>query len=62
MTALVRYRVGTYSGDIVVTSVDPGEETETVIARARKILERRSGGPLPLGAESWREIERTEEE
>lgn len=61
MTSVVEYRVGPYVGKIVVTGVDPDDESDHVCARARRILERRSSG-IPLGAETWRETERREDE
>ena len=57
MTSTVRYQIATYSGTIQVFDVDENEGTETVIARAKAILTRRSG-PLPFGSESWEEISR----
>jgi hypothetical protein len=60
MISVVRYHVGTYSGEIRVLGVDPNEEPETVCARARKMLARRSGGSLPFGSQSFREVSREE--
>lgn len=60
MTSTVAYRVATYAGEVVVRDVDPDEETSTVIARAKKQIER-INGPLPFGSESWREVSRKDE-
>lgn len=58
MVSVVEYRVGTYEGTVTVTDVDPDEETETVLARARRIVTRQAGGTLPPGSMSWREVDR----
>lgn len=52
MIAFVQYEVGTYEGTIEV-SCEPDEENRVIEARARKALERKSGGPLPFGAERF---------
>ena len=61
MIAVVRYNVGTYTGEVRVFG-DPDDETATVIATAKNIIRRRAGGSLPPGAESWREVSREEED
>ena len=58
MISTVKYQVATYSGEVRVYAVDPNDDTETVIARARAQLIRQAGGSLPFGSESWRETER----
>jgi hypothetical protein len=60
MISTVEYRIGTYTGRVEVTDVDPDDDSDHVCARARRILERRSPG-LPFGAETWIETERREE-
>lgn len=60
-TAIVKYSVATYSGEETVYGVDPDDENETIIARARKQVTRKAGGSLPFGAESWRVTSRTDE-
>jgi hypothetical protein len=61
-TVRVQYDVGTYTGEVMLYGVDPNEEDETVIARARKLVTRNAGGSLPFGAQSWKILSRTEEE
>ena len=61
MISTVAYSIGTYSGEVRVFNVDPDDETEHVIARAKKQLTREAGGPAPFGAQSWREIRREAE-
>ena len=61
MIAVVRYSIGTYSGEVRVRC-DPDDETDTVIATAKRIVRNHAGGSLPFGAESWREVERIEED
>lgn len=58
MTATVKYQIGTYSGEVKVYNVDPNDETEHVIARAKRQVFR--GAFPPFGAESWREVSREE--
>ena len=58
MISTVKYQVATYSGEEKVYNVDPNDESETVTARARGQVMRRSGGTFPFGAESWREVAR----
>ena len=60
MIAIVQYRIGTYTGEVRVFC-DPDDETETVIATAKRIVRNRSGGSLPPGSESWKEVSREEE-
>lgn len=58
MISTVKYQVATYSGEVKVYGVDPNDDSETVCARARAQLARRSGGSIPFGSESWREVSR----
>ncbi|SEJ16221.1 hypothetical protein SAMN05192553_102698 [Cyclobacterium xiamenense] len=53
MTATVKYRVATYEGEIQVPC-DPNEESEAIIAKAKRIVTRQAGGSLPWGSQSWR--------
>lgn len=61
MIAVVRYNVGTYTGEVRVRC-DPDDETATVIATAKRIVRNRAGGSLPPGVESWREVSREDED
>jgi hypothetical protein len=56
-TATVKYRVATYEGEVQVTC-DPNDENERIIAKAKNIVTRQAGGPLPYGSESWKVISR----
>lgn len=58
MVSTVKWQVATYSGEEKVYGVDPNDDPETVTARARGQVMRRSGGSFPLGYESWREASR----
>lgn len=54
MTYTVDYQVGTYSGSIEI-SVDDGDDTEQIIAVAKRTLWRKSGGhPPPHYAQIFR--------
>jgi len=55
VTATVEYWVTTYHGTVDV-SCDENEDSETVCARAKKKLERLSGGSLPFGYQRFVEI------
>jgi hypothetical protein len=57
--ATVRYSIATYSGEVKVYNVDPNDENEHIIGRARGQLARQAG-PLPFGAESWKVVSRVE--
>ena len=61
MISTVAYQLGTYSGEVRVFGVDQDDETEHVIARAKRQLIRDAGGSLPFGAQSWREVRREDE-
>lgn len=52
MKAKVHYQIATYSGIEEVFFDDPNEENETLIARAKKQLRRKSG-ELPFGCQSF---------
>jgi hypothetical protein len=52
MRAMVRYEVGTYEGELEVFC-EPDEDDRAIEARAKKALERKSGGPLPMGAQRF---------
>lgn len=58
MLSTVKYQVATYSGVIHVNST-PDEESESVEARAKKMLIQRTGS-LPYGFERFTEVERRE--
>lgn len=63
MIATVEYQVATYRGKIDILC-KPNEETDSIIARAKRLLRVRSGGSLPsepMGYESFRVIERKEQ-
>ena len=49
---IVRYQIATYSGEEVVYC-NSDEETEAIIARCKRQLERKSGLPLPFGSQSF---------
>ncbi len=57
MTAIVKYQIATYSGEISV-NCEPDEENEYIIARAKRILRNKVGGSFPFGYESWKVIDR----
>jgi len=58
MTAKVHYQIATYSGYELVYNVDPNDENEHIIARAKKQLTQKAGF-LPYGSQSFR-VEREE--
>lgn len=57
MYAEVKYQIATYSGTVTV-SCDENDESEVVEAKAKARLIRDSGGSLPFGYESFKEIRR----
>lgn len=58
MTALVKYQIATYSGEVEV-SCDPDDDNEYIIRIARAIERRRRfGGSFPFGYESWKVVDR----
>jgi hypothetical protein len=57
MIATVKYQVATYSGEVQV-NCDENDDDEFIIARAKRIVTKRSGGSLPFGYESWKVVER----
>lgn len=57
MTALVKYRIATYSGEVEV-SCDPDDDNEYIIRKAKAIEKRRFGGSFPFGYESWKVVDR----
>jgi len=60
MTATVKYRIGTYQGTITVNCQEC-EDAESIIARAKALLKKRSGGyPLGLYSESYKIVKQTE--
>lgn len=59
-TATVKYHVATYDGEEKVFGVDPDDENERVIARARQQVTRKAGGSLPYGSESWKVVSRVD--
>lgn len=61
-TARVEYDVGTYTGEAMIYDVDPNEDDETIVARARKLVTRNAGGSLPFGAQSWKVVSRVDAE
>lgn len=58
--AKVAYAIGTYAGEVEVRDVDPNDENEHIIARAKQLLDRRAAG-LPFGAASWKIVDRRED-
>lgn len=52
---IVKYQVATYSGEIEICC-DENDENEYIIAKAKKILKRKSGGNWPFGYESFKII------
>lgn len=59
-TATVKYHVATYEGEEKVFSVDPDDENEQIVARARQQVARKAGGSLPYGSESWEVVSRVD--
>jgi hypothetical protein len=57
MTAIVKYQIATYSGEITVPC-EPDDENEVIIAKAKRILTRQAGGSLPFGYESFKIVDR----
>jgi len=57
MSATVKYHVATYSGEVEVTC-DPNDETEYILAKAKRLVTRQAGGFLPFGSQSWKIINR----
>lgn len=57
MTAVVKYQVATYSGEVEV-SCDPDDDNDVIIAKAKRIERHRFGGSFPFGYESWKVIDR----
>lgn len=55
-TAIVKYQIATYSGEIQV-NCDPDDDNEIVIGKAKAKL-RRLYGELPFGYQSFKVIER----
>lgn len=54
MLVTVHYQIGTYEGEIQVNA-SSDEEESTIIARAKRVLYQRSGGPpAGLRSERWR--------
>ncbi len=49
----VTYQIATYSGEVFVNA-DENDDDDTIKARARAELKRRSGGSLPYGYESFK--------
>lgn len=58
MIATVKYQVATYSGEIKVLC-SPDDETDHIIAKAKRMLRQRSGGSLPYGYEKFEIIDRS---
>jgi hypothetical protein len=48
----VEYQIATYSGEIDLM-VDENAENEHIIAQAKNILRKQSGGSLPFGSQSF---------
>lgn len=57
-TAIVKYQIATYSGEIQV-NCSPDDDNEVVIAKAKARL-RRLYGELPFGYQSFRIVKREE--
>jgi hypothetical protein len=58
MTAKVYYQIATYSGYELVYNVDPDNDNDQIISRAKKQLTQKAGF-LPYGSQSFR-VEREE--
>lgn len=56
MIAIVKYQIATYSGTVEVR-IDPDDDNDTVIARAKERL-RREAGTFPMGYQSFKVVER----
>lgn len=56
MTAIVKYQIATYSGEIEVLC-DPDDDNDVIIAKAKRILRNRAG-TFPFGYESWIVVDR----
>lgn len=57
MTALVKYQIATYSGEVEV-SCDPDDDNEYIIRKARAIERGVFGESFPFGYESWKVVDR----
>lgn len=57
MTALVKYQIATYSGEVEV-SCDPDDDNEGIIRKAKAIERGRFGGSFSFGCESWKVVDR----
>lgn len=51
-TATVDYQIATYEGTVDVMC-DENDDEDFIIAKAKRIVTRSSGGSLPYGYESW---------
>lgn len=58
MTAIVKYQIATYSGEVQITC-NCDDENEYIIAKAKRIVKQRSGGSFPFGYQSWKVIDRS---
>lgn len=56
MIAIVKYQIATYSGEVNVPC-DPDDDNDVIIAKAKRILRNRSGS-FPFGYESWKVVDR----
>lgn len=59
MLATVRYQIATYEGDIHV-NVSDDDDDDTIIAKAKRVAERRGIGFLGPCYERWRVTKREE--
>ena len=56
-TATVKYQIATYSGEVDIMC-NENDENNHIIAKAKKVLTRKSGGSLPFGYEHFEVTER----
>jgi hypothetical protein len=56
MIAIVKYQIATYSGEVNVPC-DPDDDNDVIIAKAKRILRNRAGS-FPFGYESWKVVDR----
>jgi hypothetical protein len=45
-----------------VFNVDPDDDNEVIIGRARRQVTKKAGGSLPFGAEGWKVVSRVDED
>lgn len=56
MIATVKYQITTYSGEIDI-NCNENDESDYIIAKAKRIITQKSGDSLPFGYQSWKIID-----